>query len=172
MMMGMKVHGSVRYGSALALGLVLCSAALTLPAFADERSVFRSQMPDGRVVYADAPVAGAVRSARLLVEPHPGDPVQALAAQQALEATRERLLREGRARALQAERLDERLQLANRELSLALTAQAQGEAIGDGDRQGRRLTPSYWQRQQRLDAAVATARARLNALGAERASLQ
>lgn len=171
-MIGVKAHGSARYGSALAAGLVLSIAAAPLPAFADERSVFRSQMPDGRVVYADAPVAGAVRSARLLVELHPGDPAQALAAQQALEATRERLLREAHARALRAEQLDERLRLATGELSLALSAQAQGEAIGEGDRQGRRLTPSYWQRQQRLDAAVAIARERLNALGAERAGLR
>lgn len=157
---------------AVAIGLAWCTAVAPVAVFADERTVFRSQMPDGRVVYGDAPVAGAARSARLLVEPHPGDPAQALAAQQALEATRERLQREARARSLRAEQLDERLRLASRELSVALSAQAQGETIGEGDRQGRRLTPSYWQRRQRQDAAVAIARERLNDLAAERAGLR
>ncbi|MEW6294583.1 MAG: hypothetical protein AB1544_14960 [Pseudomonadota bacterium] len=141
-------------------------------AAAGERAVFRSQMPDGRVVYADEPAAGAVRSARLLVEPHPGDPAQALAAQHALEATRARLQQQGQARALKLAELDRGIAFAQRELWVAQSAQTDGQTVVEGDRQGRRFAPSYWQRQQFLAQAVARARLQLDALRAERAALQ
>lgn len=152
--------------------LALCGLGASSIAAAGERAVFRSQMPDGRVVYADEPVAGAVRSARLLVEPHPGDPAQALAAQHALEATRARLQQQGQARALKLAELDRGIAVAQRELSVAQSAQTDGQTVVEGDRQGRRFAPSYWQRQQFLAQAVARARLQLDALRAERAALQ
>lgn len=150
----------------------LCAAAGSLPAAAGERTVFRSEMPDGKVVYADAPLAGASRSVRLVLEPHPADPAQAQAAQRALQEARDRFRQEAQLRALRLGQLDARIALAARGLESAQAAQADGQGIGEGDRQGRRLTPAYWQRQQRLDAAVARARMTLDALTAERAALQ
>ncbi len=152
--------------------LALCGLGASSIAAAGERAVFRSQMPDGRVVYADEPAAGAVRSARLLVEPHPGDPAQALAAQRALEGTRARLLQQGQARSLKLAELDRGIAVAQRELSVAQSAQTDGQTVVEGDRQGRRFAPSYWQRQQFLAQAVARARLQLDALRAERAALQ
>lgn len=152
--------------------LALCGLGASSIAAAGERAVFRSQMPDGRVVYADEPAAGAVRSARLLVEPHPGDPAQALAAQRALERTRARLLQQGQARSLKLAELDRGIAVAQRELSVAQSAQTDGQTVVEGDRQGRRFAPSYWQRQQFLAQAVARARLQLDALRAERAALQ
>lgn len=153
---------------------LLAPCVLGVPTLAatGERAVFRSQMPDGRVAYADGPAAGAVRSDRLLVEPHPGDPAQALAAQRALEANRARLLQQGRARALKLAELDRGIDVAQQELWVAQSAQTDGQTVVEGDRQGRRFAPSYWQLQQFLAQAVARARLQLDALRAERAALQ
>lgn len=152
----------------LAIG---AAAAAPPPAAAAERTVFRSETADGKVVYSDAPIAGAIRSTPLALEPHPADPEQARAAQRALQATRERLRQDSQARATRLAELDARIALAARELASAQSAQADGQAIGEGDRQGRRLTPAYWQRQQRLAETAARASMRLDRLTAQRAAL-
>lgn len=150
--------------------LAACAMASS-PLLAGERAVFRSEMPDGRVVYADAPIEGAIRSTLLSVEPHPGDAAQALAAQQALEVQRARLEKDSRTRQLLLEQLNQRISLAERDVDIALSAQQDGKVIGEGDRQGRRFAPSYWQRQRNLAQQVEQASQRLEALRAERQAL-
>lgn len=139
---------------------------------AGERTVYRSELPGGRVLYADAPAAGAGRVQRLTVEPHPVDPLQALAARRALAAQRDALLREGRIRSERLAQIDSDVSKTREELQRAAAARAAAQDVQEGDRQGRRLTSTYWQRQQRAADAEARAQGRLDELIRERAVLQ
>lgn len=152
--------------------LALCAAVAAATAIAGERTVYRSELPGGRVLYSDAPAEGAGRVQSLKVEPHPADAQQARAAQRALAARREGLLREGQVRAERLSQIDAHAQRASEELQWARAEREAAQGIREGDRQGRRLTPSYWQRQQRAADAEARAQQRLDGLARERAVLQ
>ena len=152
--------------------LILSAVGAPPLAAAGERAVFRSELPDGGTIYSDAPVEGAARSARVLVEPHAPDTAQARAAQRELEGIRQRLQQDTQARSLRLEQFDRSVTLAAQELASAQSAQVDGQAIGEGDRQGRRISPAYWERQERLAEAVARTRMRLDALSARSAALR
>lgn len=149
--------------------LALCGAVGAGTAIAGERTVYRSEMPGGRVLYSDAPAAGAGRVQRMMVEPHPADPQQALAAQRVLASWREALQREGRLRSERLAQIDAEARGVREELQRAAAGRAAAQDVQAGDRQGRRLTPTYWQRQQRAADAEARAQLRLDELTRERA---
>lgn len=139
---------------------------------AEERILYRSVLAEGSVVYSDAPVAGARSSRRISVEPHPADERQALAAQRALALTRAQLLRDFEARTARLQQLDNEIASAYERLGQARLQQERGRGVRDGDRQGRRLTPPYWERQRALENAVTQHTRQLDALVRERAQLQ
>lgn len=139
---------------------------------ADERILYKSVLPDGRVVYADAPAPNAKRTEKIAVERHPPNPEDAAAAQRALTMTREQLLRDSATRAARLKQIDNQVDETYSELKRAQAAVEQGKEIQEGDRQGRRLLPAYFQRRQALAGAVQQARQRLDRLLAERRALQ
>jgi hypothetical protein len=123
------------------------------------QQMFKSTMPDGRVIFGDKPVDGAAK-----VEPIKPDtakrgiqtltPGEAAAAKQ---AEQERLKRESAADTVRA---------AEQALRDAETALAKGEEPLPGERIGTaggtsRLTDAYWKRQQQLKDDVGRARAAL-----------
>ena len=152
-------------------GTVLCCAAV-LAADAAERVFYKSVMPGGRAVYSDSPVAGAKRTEQISVQTDTlGSAAEAEAARRGLAMRAQQLLRDAEARAAKRAELGVRISAAYEKL---VTAQAQleaGRAVGEGDRQGRRLTSSYWERQRRLEATAARARSALEAVLAERDAL-
>ena len=115
---------------------------------------------------------GPVRVQRVMVETHPADPQQAQAAQPALAVRREALLREGQARAQRLAQNDADAPRASEEVQRARAERVAAQDVQEGDRQGRRLTPTYWQRQQRAGDAEARAQQGLGDLARERAVLQ
>ena len=141
-------------------------------ACAEERILYRSVLAGDRVVYSDAPIAGARSSRRIIVEPHPADERQALAAQHALALTRARLLKDFEARTARLQQLDNEIASAYERLGQARLQQERGRGVRDGERQGRRLTPPYWQRQRALENAVTQHTRQLDALVPEPAPLQ
>ena len=154
--------------------LMICIAisAAVFGARADERILYKSVLPNGRVVYSDEPTPKAKRTEQITVERHAADPQEAEAAQRALGLTREQLLKDAAARSARLKQLDNGVVAAYSDLQEADAQLARGREIRDGDRQGRRLLAPYVQRQRDLQNAADQKRQHLEKLLQERASLQ
>ena len=127
------------------------------------QAVYKSTMPDGRVVYGEKPAAGAARVEKLEpVPPKAGIP-GLTAEEKARAAQSERQRATAGAAANQGEReLDE----ARRQLQQAEAAREAGKEPLPGERigiagGGSRLTDVYHARQKSLDDAVQEARKRV-----------
>ena len=136
--------------TALAIAILLAAGA------AHAQGVFRSEMPDGRVIYGDKPAPGAKESRKVDVSnPNIATPVQPSAAssptaqQQSLDAA------------------DNEVKIAQQDLDNAKAALESGREPQPGERigiagGGSRLTDAYQQRIQSLEQAVAAAQQRLD----------
>ena len=144
----------VRHASILSIALLVA-----LVHSASAQTLYKSTMPDGRVVYSDKPAPGAVKSE----EQKPDTSKQGVVPPSAREKAtvqgleKDRLKRDARA---------DRIAAAEKALRDAEAAQAAGKEPTAGDRQGtasgaQRLTDDYWVRQKRLETAVEQARANL-----------
>lgn len=159
--------------------LILTAAAALLwnilavqPAVAGERILYKSVLPDGRVQYADEPIGGAKAVEKIRVEPHPANEKDAQAARRALALSRAQLLRDIDARNARLAELEHLIDRQYVRLQDVQVQREQGAAVGEGDRQGRRMTPRYGERQRQLAAAVQQETMRLDALLRERSQLQ
>jgi hypothetical protein len=144
------------------------------------QTMYRSTMPDGRVIFGDKPASGAERVETINPSSRPANtaPLGSMneeAAQQnelrrqQLEAQRQQLELQRQQRAAHQREVRE----AEEALRAAKAAQAAGKEPLPGERRGNvngtsRLTEEYWARQNALKADVAKARKRLNALRAGR----
>ena len=141
--------------------------------WAAQQTFYKSVQPDGRVVYGDAPTKGAVRTDKITVPVDTiGSEADAAAARRALQMDRQKLLNDLAARTARRERLEIEIADASRRLKLAEAAFESGKSVGAGDRQGRQLTPQYWDRQRNLGIAVRQAQTVLDRLVAERDNLR
>jgi hypothetical protein len=142
--------------STIASLFVFCAA--TSGAWA--QTVFKSTMPDGRVVYGEKPAPGAKRVDK--IEPPPAK--TGMTAITPEEKTRAQQQPQGAA-ASQAQALDD----ARKQLEQAEAARESGKEPLPGERLGlkgggSRLTEAYDERQKALELAVAAARKRLDQL--------
>jgi len=145
----------------------LCAAALaalawTAPTWA--QTVYKSTMPDGRVIYSTEPVHGA-KSVETLKPPAASTGVSPVGPKDM-----ETLQRQEQQRA-KREAQQEELQQAEKAVRDAESAQAAGKEPLPGERSGTagggsRLSDEYWSRQKALEAAVAEARKHLDELRA------
>lgn len=122
------------------------------------QTMYKSTMPDGRVVYGEKPVPGAKRvDAITPPAAKPGVTIVTPAEKAGVaKGTADK-------RAAQERELDE----ARRQLQEAEAARETGKEPLPGERIGTaggmsRLTDAYWERQKKLEQAVETARARLD----------
>ena len=142
---------------AAVVALALAAAA---PALA--QVIYKSTMPDGRVIYGDAPVPGAIKSEPTNVPKNSGvTPVTPTQQQPGAEVRRKE-----RQSAADAARVE--LQAAEQALAEAQAARQAGREPLEGERQGtagggNRLSESYFQRQQALETAVEQAQQRVEA---------
>ena len=166
----LSVTGHMR--QAFIRSVVVACLGVALPCLADERILYKSIMPNGQVVYGDAPEPDARRTDTISVEPHPADPKAAEAAQRALDVSREQFLRDAAARASRLKELDKQIVQAQGELQDRQAKQAAGRQAEEGERQGRRLTIRYGQRQRTLALDTEQARRKLDKLIAERDALR
>lgn len=150
--------------------VLLCAAATAT--LADERTVYRSELRDGRVVYGDAPVPGARQSLRIQIERHAGNPQQEEAAQRALTLSRQQILRDADARSARLRQLDNEASDSYEAVRKAQQELESGSTVREGDRQGRRLLPSYWDRQRRLQLQLRAEQQRLESILEQRSALQ
>jgi hypothetical protein len=147
------------------------SAALAAAPAAWARDVYKSVMPDGRVIYSEQPQPGARKVTKSTVDV--GDTGVKPVAPGAVQDVRERARERSRA-------LDESLtamRIAEAELRAAEMEQEAGIEPLPGERlgivgPGSRLTDAYFERQQMLEERVARARQRLDEARTEYRSLR
>jgi hypothetical protein len=149
---------------ALAAMVLIGSAALA-------QTVYRSTMPDGRVIFGDAPAPGAAKVEPLnLPPPSTASPLVS-------PAEKERIQSSARDTAEKRREAQQQLEAARNELSSAQAALADGKEPLPGERLGiagggSRLSDDYWARQQRLKDAVTEAQQKIDAAQAALNSLR
>ena len=136
------------------------AAVLAWSASSWSQIIYKSTMPDGRVIYGGEPAPGAKRVETIKPK------TEATGVRPVGPKDEKTLQQRETQRGKQATREDE-IQQAEQALRDAEAAQATGKEPLPGERQGTaggasRLTDEYWERQNALAAAVADARKRLN----------
>ena len=124
------------------------------------QTLYKSTMPDGRVVYGDKPTPGATK----VEESRPDVSKKGIGDTAARE---QQLLKNMEKARLEREGRDAKLQAAEQKLKDAEDARAAGEEPLEGERIGTaggksRLNESYQERQRKLEAAVESARRELD----------
>lgn len=145
---------------ALASGCLITMALLVQPVAA--QTVYKSTMPDGRVIFGDQPVPDAVKvetsrpdtsdTGVRVLQPNAEDALQQM------EAARE----EGEAQVDERRQAQEALRKAEEALANGKEP-LPGERIGTAGGQSR-LNDNYWDRQNRLQKDIDKARDKLNKL--------
>jgi len=143
---------------------LLVAAALFGTGIAYAQPVFKSTMPDGRVVYGEKPAPGA-SSVETLEPPPAKSGIRGLTPEEKARAAQ--LERERAAAAAVARRSERELEDARRALQQAEAARDTGQEPLPGERVGivgggSRLTDAYHARQKNLEDAVVAARRRLD----------
>jgi hypothetical protein len=136
-----------------------CLVALLALAPAAAQTLYKSTMPDGRVIYGDQPAPGAAK-----VEPVKPD--TAPTGVQISPPREADLVKQLEAERLKKERAQEKVSDAEKALRDAEAALAAGKEPRPGERLGTagggsRLTDAYWERQRGLEEAVKGARENL-----------
>lgn len=139
--------------------LGLACLVLALPAAAQ---VFKSTMPDGRVIFGDKPEPNAVRVEELVPESPTGpiDPRQAEEARQRQQREAAEAGRRSKARQARLDAIDKEIEAAQRDLRAAQQRLEEGTEPETGERTGTagkgrsRLNPDYWERQENLKKEV------------------
>jgi hypothetical protein len=91
---------------------------------------------------------------------------------QALSEAEKRLLEQANRRAAALDRAVDDIVAAHKALRAAEASRDSGVEPLEGERQGRRFRPEYWDRQNALESDVASARARLDEALARRNALR
>jgi len=160
-----RLAAAVRKPGACVTRLLFGAAAAAILAWASSslaQVIYKSTMPDGRVIYGTEPAPGA-KQVETMKPPTEKAGVQPVAPKDSSE-----LQRHQQERQQQAGRENE-IQQAEKALQEAEAALAAGKEPLPGERQGTaggasRLTDQYWERQRTLEAAVAEARKQLDDL--------
>ena len=146
------------------LSLSCLLAAALCPQLAAAQVNYKSTMPDGKVIYGDKPVPGAVKVDQLKAPSTRG-----VTGPSAKEGAVLRDLEKGRAA---RDSRENKVRAAEDAVSRAEAALAAGQQQGPGDRigtasGGSRLTEGYLERVKQLEQDVAKARANLASARAE-----
>lgn len=139
-------------------------AAIACSPVALAQTVYKSVMPDGKVIYGEKPTPGAAK-VETLEPPPPKTGIQGLTPEE--KARAEQLARQRAATAAAAATEQKRLDEARKQLQQAEAAREAGKEPLPTERigivgGGTRLTEAYFTRQKALEDAVAAARKRLS----------
>lgn len=145
---------------ALMICLIVSGALVPAPDAIARTTIYKSVMPDGRVIYSEQPQPGARTNEKSMVNVN--DTGMKPVSREAVEGASQRGLKRSQA-------LDEAsraVQAAETELRMAETEREAGREPLPGERlgivgPGTRLTEEYFQRQQMLEDRVDNARKRL-----------
>jgi hypothetical protein len=136
----------------------IAAALALLATAAGAQSVYKYTEPDGRVIYTDNPDRGNGRARPIEIPASPGAIVPA----PGLSAPDKKLLEQADRRAAALDRAVADIVVAHTELRAAETRREQGIGPIEGERQGHRFRPEYWDRQQALKNDIDLARAKLD----------
>lgn len=145
--------------------LIYCSILLVFAASgALAQPVFKSTMPDGKIIYGEKPVPGAAKVDT--IEPPPAKTGVSTAVTPEEKARAESAARQRAQMASADAAKQSRLDAARKAVKDAELAIANGKEPQPGERQGlagggSRLTEAYFARQKSLENALATARKNL-----------
>ena len=150
-------------------------AMFGLPPTAAAQVLYKSILPDGRIVYGDKPAPGAAK----VVEKRPEPSTAGLSGTSPREV---QLLEEFRKARIQRESAEERVRAAQNalreaeaardagkdplpgeRLGIARRGNGAGTGTGTGPEAGSRLTDAYWERQKKLEDDAEQARRELEA---------
>lgn len=142
----------------------LSFALATATAWA-QQPIYKSTMPDGKVVYGEKPQRGAARVDKIEAPPQKTG-ITGLTPEERARA--EQLAREREAKSASAAATQKTIDEARAQLKAAQAARDAGKEPLPGERigivgGGTRLTDAYHTRQKSLEAAVEAARKRLQA---------
>ena len=152
----------IRLASLAGIAAALLLQPLLQPVAA--QTLYKSTTPDGRVIYSDKPPADAVKTEKKQFDTGKAGVVppssREKAALKKLETSRKA-----------EESAQDKVRRAEIALHDAEVAQSMGKEPQPGERIGTasgasRLTDGYWERQKKLEAAVAAARANLDKIRA------
>ena len=147
-----------RHHVLLTVALICFCALLQQPAAA--QTLYKSTMPDGRVVYGDKPAPGAAK----VDESRPDTSKKGIGGTTVREQELQKEMEKARQ---QREGKQDKVQQAEQKLRDAEAARAAGKEPLEGERigiagGGSRLSDAYVDRQRRLEDAVANARRELD----------
>ena len=140
--------------------IACCLAAALLAPAASAQLLYKSTMPDGKVIYGDKPVPGAVK----VEKSKPDTSKKGFAPPTKGEAA---TLKELEAARLKRESAQVKVQAAEQALREAEARLAAGKEPVAGERQGtvsgqQRFTDAYWARQKKLEQDIENARRALD----------
>lgn len=143
----------MKYGISSLVLLLAASGALA-------QAMYKSTMPDGKVIYGEKPAPGA-KTVETIAAPPPAPGITIVTPAEKARADKAAQQRSEKTDAAQRE-----LDAARKNLQEAEAALEAGKEPLPGERLGTagggsRLTDEYWARQKKLEQAVESARARL-----------
>ena len=143
----------------LLIGTTFVAALSVLTPIAIAQGVYKYVDKDGHTVYTDNPAAGRGTAQRIESPAQTSDtPIPVMK----LSESEKKMLEQANRRAAALDRAVQDIVIAYNELRAAETRRGQGLEAMEGERQGRRYRPEYWQRQQALQGDIDNARAKLN----------
>lgn len=148
--------------------LALALAAIA-PVTGTAQRLYKNVMPDGRIIYTDAPMPGAVQSKVLELPPPPSESQRAAAERRAEEEKKKRDDLQGRIseRRKAFDQAEDRVARARKGVEQAQTALEQGRALQAGDvvgtaGGGTRPNEEYFRRISDLERGLESARKELD----------
>lgn len=150
--------------------LLIAFAITSFATAAAAQEVYKYTAPGGSTVYTDDPAAANKGAQRVDLPATP--PSSAGAAPAGLSAADRKLAEQADQRMAALDRATVDIVAAHNSLRSAEARRAEGVEPVEGERQGRRYRPEYWERQRALEQDVASAKARLDDALARRDALR
>jgi len=150
--------------------LLIAFAIAGIATAAVAQEVYKYTTPGGSTVYTDDPAAANKGGQKVDLPATP--PSSAGAPSSGLSDTDRRLAEQADQRMAALDRASADIVAAYEALRSAEARRAAGVEPEEGDRQGRRFRPEYWERQRALEQDVASAKAALNEAIARRNALR
>jgi hypothetical protein len=150
--------------------LLIAFAITGIATAAAAQEVYKYTTPGGGTVYTDNPAA--VNKGAQKVDLPPTAPSSPVAPSSGLSDADRTLAEQADRRAAELNRAAADIVAAHESLRAAEANRAAGAEPIEGDRQGRRFQPEYWERQRSLEQDVVSSKARLDDALARRNALR
>lgn len=138
--------------------LAIAVALAALAPVAGAQGVYKYTDPSGRVIYTDDPNAGGGAARPVELPASPGGTAPTVGQSD----SEKQLLQQADQRTAALDQAVADIIAAHNELRAAEARRREGIEPIEGERQGRRFRPEYWERQRAIQSDIEAARAKLN----------